>query len=229
MTAKRRPRRCTVAHVTLERTRLAAIVLAAGAGTRYSDEPGAKLLAPIGGRPVLEQVLATLRAYGPRTTIVVLGSGAEAVERSIAWVAEERVVNPAPQRGIASSIRTGILALRSSREQAAIAGVFIVLGDQPRLRADVLDRLASRAAGSARPIIVPAYADDPGPRNPVLLLRAAWPLIETLDGDHGLGPLISTRPDLVAEVGVAGAMPDLDEPADLERLERLAGPGGERA
>jgi CTP:molybdopterin cytidylyltransferase MocA len=204
--------------VTLERSTLAAIVLAAGAGTRYSDEPGAKLLAPIGGRPVLEHVLATVRAYGPGATIVVLGSGAARVERSIAWEAEERVTNPEPQRGIASSIQVGLRALRSRPAHAAIEGVFVVLGDQPGLRVEVLDRLARHAARSAGPIVVPAYADDPGPRNPALLLRAAWPLVDALDGDRGLGPLIATRPELVAEVAVTGAMPDVDEPADLDRF-----------
>jgi CTP:molybdopterin cytidylyltransferase MocA len=212
------------ARVTLERSNIAAIVLAAGAGTRFSDVPGSKLTADLGGRPVLEHVLASVRAFAPRLTIVVLGFGADAVERSIEWAGERRLVNPDPRRGIGSSIRAGLSALADATD-GSIDGTFIVLGDQPRLRSEVLETLADHAAtgDEGPPIIVPRYADDPGPRNPVLLLRPAWPLIDGLSSDHGLGPLISARPDLVEEVSVPGGMPDVDEPRDLAALE------GERA
>ena len=200
------------------------IVLAAGAGTRFSDVPGSKLVADLDGRPVLEHVLAAVRAFGPRLTIVVLGSGRDAVERSIEWAGETRVVNPDPRRGIGSSIRVGFDALAADESLAAegaIDGTFIVLGDQPQLRPEVLEALADHAAAADEgpPIVVPRYADDPGPRNPVLLLRAAWPLLDDLVGDHGLGPLIAARPDLVEEVLVSGVMPDVDEPRDLAALE----------
>jgi CTP:molybdopterin cytidylyltransferase MocA len=48
--------------------------------------------------------------------------------------------------------------------------------------------------------------------------RAAWALAAGLDGDRGLGPLLARRPDLVAEVPVAGNNPDVDTPADLAAL-----------
>jgi CTP:molybdopterin cytidylyltransferase MocA len=209
--------------VTLQRSNLAVIILAAGAGTRFSDAPGAKLLAPIAGRPILEHVLAAVRAFGPAESIVVLGSGADTVERSIEWAGESRVLNPEPERGIGSSIQVGFDALVTD---GSIEGAFIVLGDQPRLRPAVLEVLTDHAASAApegSPIIVPQYADDPGPRNPVLLLRAAWPLIDDLSGDAGLGPLIAARPDLVIQVPVAGVMPDVDEPHDVAALESDGG------
>jgi CTP:molybdopterin cytidylyltransferase MocA len=206
------------AAMVVARSRLAVVALAAGAGTRFSDEPGGKLLAELDGDPVLEHVLSAIRSYGPARTIVVLGFGSETVERSIAWAGEERVVNPDPSRGIASSIAVGFTALATHGD--TIDGAFIVLGDQPRLRVDVFQLLESHAAGSQKTMIVPRYAGDAGPRNPVLLLRAAWPLVDELDGDHGLGPLIVRRPDLVELVSVPGEMPDVDEPRDLETLKR---------
>jgi CTP:molybdopterin cytidylyltransferase MocA len=212
------------ARVTVRRSSIAVIVLAAGAGTRFSGVPGSKLVAHLGGRPVLEHVLAAVRAFGPRLTIVVIGSGREAVERTIQWAGETRVVNPDPRRGIGSSIRVGFEALAADESlgaESAIGGTFIVLGDQPQLRPEVLEALADHAAAADEgpAIIVPRYADDPGPRNPVLLLRAAWPLLEDLVGDQGLGPLIADRPDFVEEVLVSGVMPDVDEPRDLVTLE----------
>jgi molybdenum cofactor cytidylyltransferase len=200
--------------MAVARSRLASIVLAAGAGTRFSDEPGAKMLADVGGRPVLQRVLDAVRAFEPRDTIVVLGHGAGAIEGSIGWANERRVSNPAPDRGLASSLQVGL----SSLDRSPVDGVFIVLGDQPSLRPEVLDALAE-AADDGVPIIVPRYAGDPGPRNPVLLLRPAWSLVDELDGDQGLGTLIDARPDLVANVPVQGRMPDVDRPEDLASLE----------
>jgi CTP:molybdopterin cytidylyltransferase MocA len=40
-----------------------------------------------------------------------------------------------------------------------------------------------------------------------------------LSGDRGLGPLLAGRPELVLEVDVGGANPDVDTPDDLATLQ----------
>jgi molybdenum cofactor cytidylyltransferase len=198
--------------------RLASVVLAAGAGSRFGSEPGAKLVADVGGRPMLARVLDEVRAFGPAATVVVLGYGAEAIELALDWRDEIRVRNHAPERGLASSLQVGIDALRALPD--AFDGAFIVLGDQPRLRTETLRALEAAAVGARpadRPVVVPRY-DESGPRNPVLLLRPAWSWVDALDGDRGLGPLIASRPDAVLEIAVGGEMPDVDTPDDLARL-----------
>lgn len=202
------------------RLRLAALVLAAGAGSRFSDEAGAKLLAPIDGEPMLARVLDEVRAYAPATTVVVLGHAADRIERSLVWHDEIRVLNHAPELGLASSLQLGVDALRAL--PLSLDGAFVVLGDQPWLSADSMRALEIAAATvrpGDRPAIVPRY-DVPGPRNPVLLLRPAWSWVEELEGDHGLAALIDRRPDAVLEVRVAGEMPDVDTRSDLHRLDR---------
>ena len=92
-----------------------------------------------------------------------------------------------------------------------------MLGDQPRLRAEVIRSLLTAWRIGSRPIVVPRYAQS-GTLNPVLLARAAWPVAMALDGDRGMGPLIHASPDLLTDVPVAGDNPDVDTPADLERL-----------
>jgi CTP:molybdopterin cytidylyltransferase MocA len=152
------------------RLRLAVVILAAGAGTRFASAPGAKLLADLDGRPLLAHVLDAVRAYGPDETIVVLGHGADAIEDSIeatiGWAGETRVRNPAPDQGMASSLRLGIDALRASAHE--LDGAFIVLGDQPLLRTEVLRTLAV-AAAAGRPrethFVVPLYGDRDLPRH----------------------------------------------------------------
>ena len=197
-------------------------MLAAGAGSRFGDEPGGKLLAEIDGRPMLARVLERVRAYGPAITIVVLGHGAGTIERALTWGDEIRVRNHAPDLGLASSLQVGIDALRALPD--ATDGAFVVLGDQPWLRVEVMQALeaaATSARPADRPVVVPRY-ETAGPRNPVLVLRPAWSWVDELQGDQGLAPAIAAHPDQVLEIPVSGTMPDVDEPRDLPPAEAEA-------
>ena len=101
-----------------------------------------------------------------------------------------------------------------------------VFGDKSRTMrfwrmSAALRRIASlglKARSSDRPVIVPRYADGGG-GNPVLLREAAFELVDEASGDRGLGPLLASDPDLVLEVPVGGANPDIDTPDDLRALE----------
>lgn len=191
------------------------VVLAAGAGKRFGGEPGSKLLAELDGEPLLARVLSAVREFGPAATVVVLGHGAAQIEGALDWRDELCARNHDPDRGLASSLQVGIDTLRALPED--FDGAFIVLGDQPGLRADTMRALegaAAHARPADRPAVVPRY-DEPGPRNPVLLLRPAWSWVDELEGDHGLARAVEAVPDLVLEVPVGGSMPDVDTPADL--------------
>ena len=186
--------------------RSVAIVLAAGSASRFG---GVKLLATLGGRPVLQHVLDALAEAGVADVVVVLGSGADAIEGAIAWRTERRVRNPDPSRGLSSSLLVGLAAV-----PAGAASALIVLGDQPALRSDVIRELLDAPADEARPIVVPRYADDAA-RNPVRLDRAAFALADEVSGDRGLGPVLAAHPGLVREIPVPGDNPDVDRPEDL--------------
>ena len=185
-----------------------ALVLAAGAGSRFG---GGKLLASIDGRPVLQHVLDTLADAGLADVVVVLGNDAGAVESAMTWRDERRVINPAPDRGLSSSLQVGFGAVGPDA-----GSVLVALGDQPLVGADVIRSLLDAPQQDGRPIVVPAYADDGG-RNPVLLYRPAFSLVAEAAGDRGLGPVLAAHPELVTEVAVAGTNPDVDTPADLAR------------
>jgi molybdenum cofactor cytidylyltransferase len=133
-----------------------------------------------------------------------------------------RVRNPEPERGIASSLAVGFEALEAREPE--VDGAFVILGDQPALRVATLRALEAAAAdpGAAGQLfIVPQYPAQPGPRNPVLVRRSAWPLIAGLEGDQGLAALILAHPERCLVVPVRGTMPDIDTPEDLEGLEQL--------
>jgi CTP:molybdopterin cytidylyltransferase MocA len=140
--------------------------------------------------------------------VVVLGRDGDAVEAAITWRAERRIINPAPERGLSSSLKVGFHAIGPKA-----ASILVALGDQPLVSADVIRSLLDAPATRGRPIVVPVYPDDAG-RNPVLLRPAAYPLVAEATGDRGLGPVLEAHPGMVAEVSVSGANPDVDTAAD---------------
>ena len=193
--------------------RTVALVLAAGAGSRFG---GGKLLAPLAGRPMLQHVLDRLAEAGLEDVVVVLGRDAPLVELAIAWRSEERVINPAPERGLASSLRVGMAALRPGAE-----AVLIALGDQPLVAVDTIRSLIDAPVDPSRPVVVPAYDGDLG-RNPVLLRRAAFALAGEATGDRGLGPILADHPEAVQAIPISGDNPDVDTQADLARAAEAA-------
>jgi molybdenum cofactor cytidylyltransferase len=205
----------------------AAVILAAGVGSRFG---GGKVRAALEGRPLLAHVLAAVREAGIGRVVVVLGRDAGAVLDAVRDVDPgvlERVlvsVNPTPERGLATSLRLGFGAATAV---APPAGVLVLLGDQPRVRADVLRVLCGAVASAHAFAVVPRYAGDAAP-NPVLLLPAGWPLVAGLTGDRGLGPLLAADPARVVRVAVPGANPDVDTPADLAALAAVADPPSPR-
>ena len=193
---------------------VAAIVLAAGASSRFG--PG-KMLAHLWGRPLLLYVLDAVAAVGIEEVVVVLGKDAEEIERSLPWRSERRVRNPAPQAGLSSSLRVGLENVSPARDAA-----LILLGDQPLVRVDVIERLLVEPGSTERPIVMPRYHDGGG-SNPVLLGRIAWHLAREAESDRGLGPILRKHPDLVTVLEFDGTNPDIDTPDELAAIE--ASPG----
>jgi bifunctional UDP-N-acetylglucosamine pyrophosphorylase/glucosamine-1-phosphate N-acetyltransferase len=135
----------------------AAIVLAAGKGTRFHSDM-AKVLHPLAGRTMLRWVLESLRPLALDRVVVVVGHQAAAVaaEAAAADLAGLVIVEQADQRG------TGH-AVRSVFEAGALDGVDRVLvlpGDTPLLDAAALAALAEADAPSA--MLTARLADPAG-------------------------------------------------------------------
>lgn len=180
---------------------VAAVILAAGASSRFGAP---KQLARIGGRTMLEAVATTAHAAGLGPVIAVVPPGLTVP----ADVVPE--LNDDPAAGMSRSLRLGLAAV-PGEVQAAV----ILLGDQPTLRPASIRQLLE-AAGPNRPVIAANAGGRIGP--PVLLRREAFVLAEDARGDEGLRAILARRPELVITVDVGEHAPDIDTPADLERL-----------
>jgi CTP:molybdopterin cytidylyltransferase MocA/SAM-dependent methyltransferase len=196
--------------VTPEPNRVRAIVLAAGAGTRFG---GRKLEARIAGRPIVQHVLDALARAGLDDPIVVLAPDS-ALERSMEWRYAQRVVNPDPGRGLSSSLQLGWAA--AVADDPSPDAVLVALGDQPRLADAAIRAVVAAPLDAARPIVAPRFARS-GARNPVRIETGgvADELISRAQGDRGLGPLLDSRPDLVRWLEIEGDNPDIDRREDL--------------
>ncbi len=125
----------------------AAIVLAAGQGTRMNSDL-AKVLHPMCGQPMLAHVLAALDETGVGRVLVVIGHQRERVREvfqdpGIEWVIQ------AEQRGTGHAIRMARPAL------AGFTGTLLVVcGDTPLLRGATLRALLDHHAASGAAVTV---------------------------------------------------------------------------
>lgn len=185
----------------------AGLVLAAGMSTRFGAD---KLAALLDGRPLLQHVLDAAADAGLNPRVVVVAAGRTELE----WRGARPVVNPAPQRGMSSSLQVGLEALA---DEADVERVLVLLGDQPRVAGETIGLLLAQPRDPGRPIVVPRYSGG-APGNPVLLERVAWPLAAELTGDRGMSHFFGARARLVRYVDVGGSNPDIDTPDDLAGL-----------
>src|SRR5438046_9166153 len=111
---------------------LAAIVLAAGKGTRMRSSR-AKVLHELLGRPLVAYPVDLARALGAEPVIAVLGHQHQAVEAALVarfGPGAVTVVEQAEQRGTGHAVRLAMPALARMAERV----VLVMYGDVPLLR-----------------------------------------------------------------------------------------------
>ena len=156
---------------------IAAVVLAGGAGRRYG---GAKQLHDVGGRPMLERVLAVVGAASVGDRVVVLGARAEEVLAAVNVHGSRPVVCDGWEAGQAASLRCGLDALEPS-----VTAALVVLGDGPGLQAEALARVADAWDGRPDSVLAADYGE--GRSHPVLLPRAVWGTLPAVGEAPGRG------------------------------------------
>ncbi len=188
---------------------IAAVVLAAGRSSRMGGPN--KLLAEIGGRPLVRIVAEEALASQARPVIVVTGHQRECVEAALAGLPLAFVHNPHFADGLGTSLKAGIAAL-----PADVDGVIVCLGDMPQVDAALIDRLVAAFDPEKGALaVVPTIDGKRG--NPVVWSRRFFNDLMAVEGDVGARHLIGRYPEAVVEVPVTGTAPliDVDTPEAL--------------
>jgi bifunctional UDP-N-acetylglucosamine pyrophosphorylase/glucosamine-1-phosphate N-acetyltransferase len=143
--------------MTARATPIAAIILAAGKGTRMKSDLH-KVLHPIAGRPMLLHLAAAVAELGAERTVVVTGAGREQVEAAVAPL------------GIATALQAEQLGTGHAVAQAegALAGfdgdVLVLYGDVPLVSTQTMRAMIDRLNADDAPtcVVLGFRPDDPG-------------------------------------------------------------------
>ncbi|MGC2853898.1 nucleotidyltransferase family protein [Novispirillum sp. DQ9] len=197
---------------------LAAIILAAGRGSRMGAAAGAptKVLASIAGRPMIDHVVSAALVAGFAPVIVVLGHAGDSVAAALRGKDITLVRCPTPDAGMAASLRAGVDSV-----PLGCVGAAVLLGDMPGVTAEHLRRLmAAFEASSGTAIIAPTCGGRRG--NPVLWPRRLFADLRRVEGDQGGRDILKRYAGAVVPVplddtadGGRGVLRDVDTAADL--------------
>ncbi len=191
-----------------------AVLLAGGASRRFGVDN--KLLAEIGGKPMLANVAGVLRAVGIRDLVVVTGSEQQGYEAALAGLPVRFVHNALWNDGMGGSVAAGVRALAPSSR-----GAFIVPGDMANLSPDMLQRLAEAFVGAGAETVVVPVTTGGEQRNPVLWPRRLFPDLAALSGVKG-GKTVLDRLSSSERLDVAfedvSLFADIDTRDDYARL-----------
>lgn len=184
---------------------IAAVILAAGEGTRFGGRPGEKLTADAKGKPLVQWAVEPALEAGLDELVVVTG----AAHLDTLLPAEATVLrNDAWRQGQATSLGVALDWCQRQGHSSAVIG----LGDLPGLTADSWRRVADHPAG---PIVFATYRGRRG--HPVRLDSEVWTVLPT-EGDEGARALVARRPELAVEVACEGTIADI---ADIDTREDL--------
>jgi molybdenum cofactor cytidylyltransferase len=191
---------------------IAAVILAAGRSTRMGGPN--KLLAEIGGRPLIRIAAEEALASRAGPVIVVTGHQREKVEAALQGLDVKRVHNPNFADGLSTSVKTGLAAVPEAAD-----GAIVCLGDMPQVRAQLIDKLIG-AFDPERGALVVIPTIDGKRGNPVVWSRRFFPELMALEGDVGARNMIARYAEAVAEVPLTdtAALIDVDTPEALAEV-----------
>jgi molybdenum cofactor cytidylyltransferase len=190
------------------------IILSAGESKRMGTP---KQLLTWGNTIVLQHVLDVAAASRLERLELILGYRAEEIAGRITVPAKARIAfNQEFREGMGSSVKCGI------RNAPAEAEAFmILLGDQPLIDRDVIDRMIASYRAGHKGIMIPVYNGRRG--HPVIF--AARYKDELLSiGDQGAREVVNNHREDIGEVpmDVPEILVDMDTPQEYQKAKRQA-------
>ena len=197
--------------------KITAIVLAAGRSERMGSN---KLLADLGGRPLIMHSIEMLLTSSVYDVIVVTGNEDENVRKALHSLEVAFAHNPKFAEGLSTSLKIGLNAVSLDAD-----GALICLGDMPLIEMGTINQLVSSFDEfSHHTICVPVCDGVRG--NPVLWGRRHFKTLKSIEGDQGGKRLMASLAKEIfeVEVGSKSILLDVDTPEALQEIKSILKP-----
>lgn len=196
----------------MSRAPIAFALLAAGASTRFGAPD--KLMAPLGGQPLIARAGRRLQARDGIERLAVVAPQAPARRSWLASAGWQLIENPHAAHGQGTSVAR---AARAARERGARA-LLIALADMPFVSDTTLERLIAAIETHEA-----AMCQGPeGLMPPAIFSAGLFNRLEALGGDRGARTLFDQADSLCRIELAPGEARDIDTPGDLAALEKEA-------
>jgi len=136
----------------MPRPNIAVIILAAGKGTRMKSSLP-KVLHPIGGKPMIQHIIAAADELDPSQTIVVIGKDGPSIAAAVDPIA---TVVQSPAQGTGHAVQVAMSELDGFEDD-----VLVLCGDVPMITVETLQRMvALRASADSPSVVVLGFRPD---------------------------------------------------------------------
>jgi len=185
-----------------------AIVLAAGESRRMGK---LKPLLRFRDTTFLEQIISVLKLSDVDRVTVVLGAGAETIEKSIDLSGTDVVVNKDYRKGQLSSLVAGL-----KNTPAETDAILVCLVDNPFITKTVVNRIISKFKETKSPIVVPVFNKKRG--HPALFSRSLFKELRNAPAKEGARYVLYSNEEKVLELETpeSGILVGIDTPEDYK-------------
>jgi CTP:molybdopterin cytidylyltransferase MocA len=194
---------------------VSALILAAGKSSRMGKD---KAGLPFGKHTVVEHLITLYKGAGIHAITVISGDNTPALK---ALGFQARILpNPAPERGMFSSVQRGLAALSPETQAFFVHPVDIPLVSCPTL----LTLMHAMETHPHKNAFIPVFQEEGG--HPPLLRAKLIPSLLAFSGEGGLRKFLETSAALKIPCPDAGIVKDMDTPEayrSLCSMQRLSG------
>ena len=184
------------------------MILAAGASSRMGRP---KQALQFEGESLLRRAVLAALGASCAPVVVVLGANADVSGRELIGLGVTQVLNPDWERGMGSSISTGVRTLQESSLEVNAA--VLLLCDQPFVTSEVLKGLIAEHSRSCIQIVASRFKNTFGA--PALFAKAIFPELLRLNGATGAKPVIQDHIAQTVFLTFPEGEVDIDTPDDL--------------
>ena len=192
-----------------EDLRVGAVILGAGRSQRMGVP---KLSLPWGDTTVIEQIVKNLQRSNVSPIVLVTGGARAEVQRLLSGAGVLFVHNSDYERTeMLESFKIGLREM-----PAEVSACLVVLGDQPQMKHETVEKLLTHYRHDKDDLIVPSFHMKRG--HPWLVGRRLWREIEDLDAHQTLRDFLNNRSSDIhyIDVNTNSILMDLDTPEDYQ-------------